>query len=208
MPDPSDPNPIDYAQPLARKGVTIHASPGLLDMSVADVRTPRQNVLLITMLVVQALLPVPFLSFVYRALGWPWTSAVAVGIYLPLTILVLWPIAQRLLRGSPPILHVEVSADALRLTQLQPKPLLLCDFPRREVVSVYCDLIGLNEHKLTTRTGPNWSVSDRMGGGWAMGVKLQGGKTPMVRLGLSDETSRWVVKQVRDALATRLGEAP
>lgn len=193
-PDPSPPptaRPLEYAQPLARKGISLQASPGLLNVTVALVPSHKQFTLAVFVAILRTLLPIPFIIFLDRAVGSGWAIAFAILLYVAYAYFILLPIYRDLFGPPTPRVHVEITPTSLTLTRLDLTPQETHSFPRDSITSVYCDLNLYSTRKSTPY------------GEWALGIRRPSQQLTLIDLGLDEENSRWLTKQITAALGSR-----
>ena len=98
-------DPLDYAQPLARRGVSIQASPGLLNVTLTLIPTHKQFAGAVLVAVVRTLLPLPFFFFFHRLTGPVWATAITVPLYLAYACFILLPLFRALFARPTPRLQ-------------------------------------------------------------------------------------------------------
>ncbi len=182
-------DPLDYAQPLARRGVSIQASPGLLNVTLTLIPNHKQFAGAVLVAVVWTLLlPLPFFFFLHHLTGPVWATAITVPLYLAYACFILLPLFHALFARPTPRLQAEVTPTSLILTRLNLTPPQTLTFSRGTISSAFCDL---NAHS-TRKSSPF--------GEWALGLRRPGHPLTLIDLGLNEPTARWLVGEINAAL--------
>lgn len=186
------PEPIQYAEPLARRGIAIEKTPERLLISVEAKPVWWAGVLkwlvilLIAVCAAQGLLLVVWGHHDVTLLSLP-RSVLVLGL---ITFFFLWGVPKR--QGKH--VHIELTRESLRVTDLSDTPPTQRTFPREEVLSVYKNTLPL--------TG-NF--------GYGLCVKLTGkpvAKTEAVPLQLDRKSARILADEINGQLAGLKAAAP